>query len=248
MRLHQKTALITGGTDGIGLATAKLFVKEGARVAVTGRDKNRIEKAKLELGANSLVIAADVRSHDEMAMVSRRIQEEFTALDVLFANAGRAFDTPLESTTEEQYDEMIDTNLKGVFFTMQTALPVMREGASVILNTSFINQTGKLGLSLCAASKAAVRSLAQTWSKELLARKIRVNAVSPGIINTDIIAKMGLSPEEVEKAKSQFSTLIPVGYMGKPDDIAAATLFLASDESKYVVGTELVVDGGISQL
>jgi NAD(P)-dependent dehydrogenase (short-subunit alcohol dehydrogenase family) len=248
MRLQNKTVLITGGTDGIGLATAKLFAKEGARVAVTGRDKNRIEKAKVELGKSALVIAADVRSFQEMDVVSRRIKDEFTALDVLFANAGRAFDTPLESTTEEQYDEMMDTNIKGVFFTMQAALPVMREGASVILNTSFINQTGRVGLSLCAASKAAVRSLARTWSKELLARKIRVNAVSPGIIDTDIIAKMGLSPEEVQKAKSQFSTLIPVGYLGKPDDIAAAALFLASDESKYIVGTELVVDGGISQL
>lgn len=248
MRLSGKTALITGGTDGIGFVTAKLFVQEGARVAVTGRDKARLKKAQNELGENALVIASDVRSLEEMKQVSQRVKGTFGGLDVLFANAGRAYPTPISTTTEEQYDTMMDTNVKGVFFTMQATLPVLNEGASVIVNTSFINQTGKHGISICAASKAAVRSLARSWSAELLARKIRVNAVSPGVIDTDIISKMGLGPEEVRQAKEHWERLVPVRRLGKPEDIALAALYLASDDSRYVVGVELVVDGGISQL
>lgn len=248
MRLSGKTALITGGTDGIGLATARLFLKEGASVAVTGRNEERLERASKELGAGALVIGADVRSLDEMKAASQQVKARFGGLDILFANAGRAYPTPLASTVAEQYDTMMDTNVRGVFHTMQAALAILNDGASVIVNTSFVNQTGKHGISLCAASKAAVRSLARSWSAEFLDRKIRVNAVSPGVIDTDIISKMGLGPEEVREAKGHWAKLIPVGHLGKPEDIASAALYLASDESRYVVGAELVVDGGMSQL
>ncbi|GAJ30687.1 SDR family oxidoreductase [Acidomonas methanolica] len=248
MRLSGKTALITGGTSGIGLATAKLFVKEGARVAVTGRDESRFADVQAELGDEALVLSADVRSIDAMQAVSARIQQAFGGLDILFANAGYVIATPLPAIDVRQYDDVMDVSVKGVVFTMQAALPVLREGASVILTTSFIDQTGKHGLSLVAAAKAAARSLARSWSYELLDRKIRVNAVAPGGIETPLLGKLGLSEAEVEDFKTQFASTVPLGRMGRPEEIAAAVLYLASDESRYVVGTELVVDGGCSQL
>ena len=248
MRLAGKTALITGGTSGIGLATARLFVGEGARVAVTGRDASRFADVGAALGTDALIIKAEVRSPEDMNAMSRLVRDRFGALDVFFANAGRALPSPLETTDETLYDELMDTNVKGVFFSMQAVSPLLREGGSVILNTSFLNQTGKHGLSLTAASKAAVRSLARSWSAELLPRRIRVNAVSPGFIRTPIIARMGLGPEQVKQQQAAAAALVPVGRMGDPEEIAAAALFLASDESRYVAGAELVVDGGISQL
>ncbi|MCQ9154958.1 SDR family oxidoreductase [Acidomonas methanolica] len=248
MRLSGKTALITGGTSGIGLATAKLFVKEGARVAVTGRDESRFADVRAELGGEALVLSADVRSIDAMQAVSARIQQAFGGLDILFANAGYVIATPLPAIDVRQYDDVMDVSVKGVVFTMQAALPVLREGASVILTTSFIDQTGKHGLSLVAAAKAAARSLARSWSYELLDRKIRVNAVAPGGIETPLLGKLGLSEAEVEDFKAQFASTVPLGRMGRAEEIAAAVLYLASDESRYVVGTELVVDGGCSQL
>lgn len=248
MRLSGKTALITGGTSGIGLATAKLFVKEGARVAVTGRDESRFANVQAELGVEALVLAADVRSGEAMQAVTAKIQQAFGGLDILFANAGYVIPTPLQSIDVRQYDDIMDVSVKGVVFTMQAALPVLREGASVVLTTSFIDQTGKHGLSLVAAAKAAVRSLARSWSYELLERKIRVNAVAPGGIDTPLLGKLGLFEAELEKFKAQFASTVPLGRMGQAEEIAAAVLYLASDESRYVVGTELVVDGGCSQL
>lgn len=248
MRLTGKTALITGGTSGIGLATASLFAQEGARVAVTGRDESRFDEVRTALGSDALIIKAEVRSADDMREMSRLVKDRFGALDIFFGNAGRALPSPLETTDEALYDELMDTNVKGLFFSMQAVSPLLREGGSVILNTSFLNQTGRIGLSLTAASKAAVRSLARTWSQEFLPRRIRVNAVSPGFIRTPIMARMGLSPEEVKQQQAGAAALIPVGRMGEPEEIAAAALFLASDDSRYVVGAELVVDGGISQL
>lgn len=248
MRLSGKAALITGGTSGIGLATAKLFIREGAKVAVTGRDESRFDEVQKALGKDATIIKAEVRSRSDMTEMSRQVRERFGGLDIFFGNAGRALASPLDTTDEALYDELMDSNVKGLFFSMQAIAPLLREGSSVILNTSFLNATGRIGLSLTAASKAAVRSFARTWSQELLPRKIRVNAVSPGFIKTPIMSRMGLSPEEVKTQQAGAASIIPVGRMGEPEEIAAATLFLASDESRYVVGAELVVDGGISQL
>ncbi len=247
MRLAGKTALITGGTSGIGLATAKLFLSEGARVAVTGRDISKFDEVRASLGDNAIVIAADASSVVDMQVASQQIKETFGGLDIVFANAGVAYGTPLATTDERRYDEIMDINVRGVFFTMQAVSPLLREGASVILTTSFIIHVGRPGISLLAASKAALRSLARSWSRELLDRKIRVNAISPGSIDTPLISRHR-SPEQVAAFKEQMAAQIPVGRMGDANDIASAALFLASDESRYILGAELVVDGGISQI
>ncbi|WGS54320.1 SDR family oxidoreductase [Paraburkholderia sp. D15] len=248
MRLKNKTALITGGTSGIGLATARLFIAEGARVAVTGRDAAALERTRIELGENALAFKGDVRSLDDMKVIAAEIKEKFGGLDVVFANAGRAFPSALNDIDDALYDDIMDINVKGVVHTIQATLPHLREGASVILNTSFVAQTGAHGISLTAAAKAAVRSLARSWSYEFLDRKIRFNAIAPGAIDTPLMSKWGMPDEWVRSRKAEFATAIPVGHLGKAEDIANAALYLASDESSYVVGTELVVDGGASQL
>ncbi|MBB4009782.1 SDR family oxidoreductase [Allorhizobium taibaishanense] len=246
MRLEGKTALVTGATSGIGLATARLLAKEGARVAVTGRDKARLKEVEAELGQGALALKVDVRSAADMQDMSRRIQAAFDGLDIFFANAGVAFGTPLSATDEARYDELMDTNVKGVFLSMQAVSPILREGASVILSTSWLNEVGTPGLSMLSASKAAVRSLARTWSAELLDRKIRVNAVSPGAIDTPIHGRT--VTEEVQATKDRIAGNIPLKHLGQPEDIAQAVLFLASDASRYMLGAELVVDGGFAQL
>ncbi|NWA24177.1 SDR family oxidoreductase [Pseudomonas gingeri] len=248
MRLKNKSALITGGTSGIGLATAKLFIAEGARVAVTGRDVAAFERVQAELGENALVLKGDVRSIEDMRAIAAEVKEKFGGLDVVFANAGHAFPSALNDIDDDLYDEIMDINVKGVVVTLQAVLPDLREGSSVILNTSFVAQTGKHGISLTAAAKAAVRSLARSWSYEFLDRKIRFNAIAPGAMDTPLISKWGMSDEWVRDRKAEFAQAVPVGHMGKAEDIAYAALYLASDESSYVVGTELVVDGGASQL
>lgn len=247
MRLNGKTALISGGTSGIGLATAKLFVREGARVAVTGRDTSRFDEVQRILGDDAIVLAADASSIADMQAASRRVSESFGGLDIFFANAGVAYSTPLATTDEARYDEIMDINVKGAFFSMQAVSPVLHKGASVILTTSFIIHVGRPGISLLAASKAALRSLARSWSRELLDRQIRVNAISPGSIDTPLITRHR-TPEEVAAFKEQIAAQVPIGRMGQVDDIAAAALYLASDDSRYVLGAEIVVDGGISQI
>ncbi|WP_419735942.1 SDR family oxidoreductase [Pseudomonas sp. COR18] len=248
MRLDNKTALITGGTSGIGLATSKLFIAEGARVAVTGRDDTIFGKIQAELGEDALVLKGDVRSLDDMRKIAAQVHEKFGGLDIVFANAGCALPSPLNDIDAALYDDIMDINVKGVVYTLQVVLPALRQGASFILNTSFVAQTGKHNISLTAAAKAAVRSLARSWSFEFLDRKIRFNAIAPGGINTPLLSKWGMPEEDLQHFKSEFAKFVPVGYMGEPKDIAYAALYLASDESSYVVGTELVVDGGASQL
>lgn len=248
MRLENKCALITGGTSGIGLATAKLFIAEGAKVAVTGRDDSVFDAVRAELGEGALVLRGDVRSVKEMRAIADAVKEHFGGLDIVFANAGRAFPSALNDIDEQLYDDIMDINVRGVVITLQAVLPDLREGASVILNTSFVAQTGAHGISLTAAAKAALRSLARSWSYEFLDRKIRFNAIAPGAIDTPLISKWGLPDEQVRAIKGELAKTIPVGHLGRAEDIANAALYLASDESSYVVGIELVVDGGASQL
>jgi NAD(P)-dependent dehydrogenase (short-subunit alcohol dehydrogenase family) len=248
MRLANKTALITGGTSGIGLATAKLFIAEGARVAVTGRNETVFEQIIAELGNEAMVLKGDVRSSEDMRAIAGEVQQRFGGLDVVFANAGHAFPSPISDINDKLYDDIMDINVKGTVVTLQAVLPDLREGASFIMNTSFVAQTGKHGISLTAAAKASLRSLARSWSFEFLDRKIRFNAIAPGAIDTPLTGKWGMREEDLTSMKSELAKSIPIGRLGKAEDIAYAALYLASDESSYVVGTELVVDGGASQL
>ncbi|RXH02785.1 SDR family oxidoreductase [Bradyrhizobium vignae] len=252
--LNGKTALITGGTSGIGLATAKLFRANGARVAITGREADALERAREIIGGDLLMLQTDVLSRDALRKMASDVQHSFGSLDIFFANAGVAYVTPLATTSEAQYDALMDTNVRSVFFSVQAVEPIMREGASIILNTAWLNQVGVAGRAILSASKAAVRSFARTLSAELLARRIRVNAVSPGLIETPILRGVGQS-EHPGQTEAQFreyldgaSKLIPLGRLGRPDEIAAAVLFLASDASSYMLGSEMVVDGGFAEL
>ena len=252
--LSGKTALITGGTSGIGLATAKLLHDNGARVAITGRDPDALNKARETIGGDVLTLQTDVLSRDALRKMASDVQQAFGALDIFFANAGVAFVTPLATTDEAQYDRLMDTNVKSVFFSVQAVEPIMREGGSIILNTAWLNQVGVPGRAVLSASKAAVRSFARTLSAELLSRRIRVNAVSPGLIETPILRGVGQS-EYPGQSEAEFREylegarkLIPIGRLGQPEEIAAAVLFLASDASSYMLGSELVVDGGFGGL
>jgi len=250
MRLQGKTALITGATSGIGLATAELFMREGARVAITGRDTMKLAHARAALGSDVIIIQADVRVRDDMQRMAQEVADAFgeKGLDVFFGNAGVAYSTPLLSTDETRFDELMAVNVKGLFFSMQAIAPVLRDGASVILNSAWLNAVGMGGFSALAASKSAVRSFARSWSCELMDRKIRVNAVSPGAIDTPIFELEGATPEQLAETKRQMSLRIPARRMGEPIEVANAALFLASDESLYMLGSEIVVDGGFAQL
>ncbi|UVO13680.1 glucose 1-dehydrogenase [Mycobacterium sp. SVM_VP21] len=246
-RIEGKTALITGGTSGIGLAIARLFVEHGARVFVTGRDQHALCRVQDELGERCTAIRADVASVGQMRSLATQIGTAAGAVDIFVANAGIAYPTPLAETDEARYDQLMDINVKGVFFSMQAVSPLIRRGGSVILLTSFLNQVGRPGLSLLSASKAAVRSLARTWSRELLDRQIRVNAISPGGIDTPLQSQ-GRTEAQAQAVRDDLAARTPVGRMGTAEEIAQAALYLASDESRFVLGAELVVDGGISQL
>ena len=252
--LNGKTALVTGGTSGIGLATAKLLHDNGARVAVTGREPESLKLARETIGDDILTLQTDVLSGDALRKMAADVRQAFGGLDIFFANAGVAYVTPLATTDEDKYDGLMDTNVKSVFFSIQAVEPVMREGGSIILNAAWLNQVGVPGRAVLSASKAAVRSFARTLSAELLGRRIRVNAVSPGLIETPILRGVGQS-EQPGQTEAQFrdylagaSKLIPIGRLGRPEEIAAAVLFLASDASSYMLGSEMVVDGGFAEI
>lgn len=247
-RLDGKIALITGGNSGIGLATAKRFVAEGAHVFVTGRRKAELEAAVKEIGENAEGIAGDVSNLADLDRLFARIKEQKGRLDILFANAGIAKYATLGQITEELYDAIFDINVKGLLFTVQKALPLMPDCSSVILNASIVASKGLSSNSVYSATKAAIRSFARTWTTDLKSRHIRVNAISPGTIDTPGLNDLLASGEAGEQRKKMISTAIPLGRLGKPDEIAAAVVFLASDDASYITGTELFIDGGFAQV
>ena len=246
--LDGKVALVTGGSSGIGLASARALRDHGARLVITGTSEEKLERARASLGDGVVTVAADVTSMDDLARMRGEVERNFGALDILFANAGVALGTPIATADEASYHKVMDTNVKGVFFTVQAVLPIMRDGGSIVLNTSWLNQVGSPGRAILSASKAAVRSFARTLSAELLGRRIRVNAVSPGSIETPIHRRAGQSEDQFRVYTQRVGTEVPLGRMGRPEEIAAAVLFLASDASSYMLGTEIVVDGGRAQL
>ena len=248
MRLQGKLALITGGNSGIGLATAKLFVANGARVVITGRDQKSLDAASAVLGGDVLALRSDASDLKAIDALFAAIKERFGALDILFANAGVSGGGPVEVTTEEEFDWMFDTNVKGVFFTVQKALPLLRKGASIILNSSIAPRVGRPGHALYAASKAAVRTFARNFSSEFASRGIRVNVVSPGPVETPIWGRSGSAPSAVDEILKQVKAGVPLGRLGQPEEVAQAVLFLASDESSFMLGSEITVDGGVTEM
>jgi NAD(P)-dependent dehydrogenase (short-subunit alcohol dehydrogenase family) len=247
-RFKGKTALITGGTTGIGLATAKLFINEGARVIVTGRAAATIKTAQADLGDNAIVVRSDATSLPDMDALAKTVKETFGKLDVLFVNAGYGRFIPFESVTEEVYDEMLNLNAKGPYFIAQKLVPLMPEGSSVVFTTSMANVKAVAPLSAYSAAKAALRSITRSLASELLPRGIRVNAVSPGPIeSTDILQKVGMPKEAADKAYVEMAQSVPMKRLGRPEEIAKAVAFLAIDAT-YTTGIELPVDGGWSQL
>ncbi len=246
MKLAGKTALITGGNSGIGLATAKLFKNEGARIAITGRDPSSLEQARLALGEDTLILRSDAGKLADIEEAMAKIKSRFGHLDILIANAAIAQPAPFSHVSEALFDETIGINFKGVFFTIQKALPLMQEGGSIIVTTSISNQMGAPNFSVYAACKAALRSLVQTLSQELIVQGIRVNAVSPGPTDTPGFGRWGVPQEVVEAAREQFTQKSPLKRFGTPEEIAQAVLFLVSADASYIVGHELVVDGGVS--
>jgi NAD(P)-dependent dehydrogenase (short-subunit alcohol dehydrogenase family) len=248
MERHQgKKVVIIGGTSGMGLATAKMLLDGGARVLVTGRSQAGLESAQKELGKNALVVSSDARSLTEIDALTSRVKAEFDTFDLLFVNAGFATFTPLENTTEAIYDEMFNLNAKGPFFAVQKLAPLMNRGGSIVLTTSIANVKGMPGLATYGAAKAALRSFARVMAAELLPREIRVNAVTPGPIDTPIIGKTFPDKDAAAHLREQMIGLNPMKRLGKSEEIAKAVLFLAFDAT-YTTGAELPVDGGWSQL
>jgi len=243
-RLRGKRALITGGTSGIGLETAKRFMEEGARVAVTGKNPATLEAARKELGSDALVIAADSADVPAQKKVVEAIQQAFGALDILFLNAGIVEMRPMGQWVEAAYDRSFAINLKGPFFLVQALLPVFANPASIVLMTSINSHVGMPASSVYGATKGALLSLAKTWSGELIGRGIRVNAVSGGPIATPLYGKLGMKEDDLKGLEGQ----IPVRRMGTPSEVAEAVIYFASDESGFTVGSELVIDGGMSNL
>ena len=247
-KLDGRIALITGANSGIGLATAKRFVNEGAFVFITGRRDSELATAVKEIGHDVTGIQGDVSNLGDLDRLFAQIKREKGKLDIVFANAGIAKYAPFGTITEEFYDSIFDINVKGLLFTVQKALPLLPDGASIILNASVVGSKGLSSNSVYSATKAAIRSFARTWTTDLKDRRIRVNAVSPGSIDTPGLSNLLASSDAGEQRKKMISTSVPLGRLGTPDEIAKAVVFLASDDSSYITGTELFVDGGFAQV
>jgi NAD(P)-dependent dehydrogenase (short-subunit alcohol dehydrogenase family) len=247
-KLNGKLALVTGGNSGIGLATAKHFVSEGAYVFITGRRQKELDTAVKEIGKNVTAVQGDVSNLADLDRLFAQIKKERGKIDIVFANAGVAKYAPLGKITEELYESIFDTNVKGLLFTVQKALPLLRDGGSIILNASIVGSKGLASNSVYSATKAAVRSFARTWTTDLKDRRIRVNAVSPGPIDTPGLRELLASSEVGKQRKEMISTGVPLGRLGTPHEIAKAVVFLASDDASYITGIELFVDGGFAQV
>jgi NAD(P)-dependent dehydrogenase (short-subunit alcohol dehydrogenase family) len=247
-KLEGKIALVTGGNSGIGLATAKAFVNEGAYVFITGRREPELAAAVNEIGRNVTGVQGDVSNLGNLDHLFEHIKREKGKLDIVFANAGVAKFAPFGTITEELYDSIFNINVKGLLFTVQKAIPLLPDGASIILNASIVASKGLASNSVYSATKAAVRSFARTWTTDLKDRRIRVNAVSPGSIDTPGLSDLLASSPAGEQRLKMISNTIPLGRLGTPDEIAKAVVFLASDDSSYITGTELFVDGGFAQV
>ena len=247
-RLTGKVAVVTGGNSGIGLATAKRFREEGAKVVISGRDQKTLDEAVKTIGGDVLAVRSDVSKLTELDKLYKTVAEKFGKIDVLFANAGIAKFAPVTDSSEALFDETFDVNVKGVYFAIQKALPLLNDGASIIINSSVVNETGAAGASVYAATKAAVRSFARTLTTELVDRNIRVNVVSPGPITTPIFGRTGLPKEAVDEFAREIVNKVPMKRFGKPEEVADAVLFLATPESSYITGVDINVDGGMGQV
>jgi NAD(P)-dependent dehydrogenase (short-subunit alcohol dehydrogenase family) len=247
-KLSGKTALVTGGSTGIGLATAQRFVNEGAYVYITGRRQPELDQAVKQIGSQVTAVRADASSLADLDRLFAQIKEEKGSLDIVFANAGGGSFAPLGSITEEQYDQTFNTNVKGLLFTVQKALPLIPRGGSIILNASIVSIKGMAAFSVYSATKAAVRSFARSWTMDLKDRGIRVNVISPGPIDTPGVSGLAKTEEERQALYAQLTATVPLGRIGQPDEIAKAAVFLASDDSSFIAGIELFVDGGSAQV
>ena len=245
-KLSGKIAVITGGNSGIGLATAKLFASEGAQVVITGRRKDELDKAVAVIGKGAIGVQSDVAKMADLDKLFTEAKGKFGHIDVLFANAGVIELAPLGTITEQSFDKQFSINVRGLLFTVQKALPLMKEGASIILNSSVVNSKGMGAMSVYSATKAAVRSFARTWTTDLKDRKIRVNVVSPGPIETPIYSTLGLPEQQMQDFAKSVEGQVPMGRFGQADEIAHAVLFFASSDSSYITGVDLQVDGGMT--
>ena len=247
-RLKGKVAVVTGGNSGIGLATAKRLQQEGAKVAISGRSQETLDEAVRTIGNGILAVQADVARLEDLDKLYAEVSQKLGKIDVLFVNAGVAKFAPLAETSESTYDEQFDINIKGTYFTIQNALPLLNDGASIILNTSVADSKGTEGTSAYSATKAALRSLARTAAAELAGRGIRVNTVAPGPIVTPIFEKTGLAKEAVDEFTKEVIAKVPMKRFGKPEEVASTVAFLASQDASYITGVEINVDGGLGQV
>jgi NAD(P)-dependent dehydrogenase (short-subunit alcohol dehydrogenase family) len=247
-RFREKVVVVTGGTSGIGLATARAFAGEGASVFITGRRQDTLDAAVKSIGGQVTGVRADASNLEDLDRLYDAVQQQHSHIDVVFANAGGGEFSPLGAITEAHFDSTFDTNVKGVLFTVQKALPLLRDGGSIVLTSSTVSISGTPAFSVYSATKAAVRNFARSWMLDLKDRRIRVNAISPGLTDTDGVNTLFGGGEQAEAVKKSLTDQIPAGRVGKPAEIARAVLFLASDDASYINGIELFVDGGQAQL